>query len=69
MNYMATFHSFPQIMDALHIEEDCRVYWEYALEWKTNLSALRLYLRALLQNILRMGAKGCTSSRTVVVGV
>lgn len=28
MNYMATFHSFPQIMDALHIEENCRVYRE-----------------------------------------
>lgn len=57
MNYMATFHSFPQIMDALHIEEDCRVYWEYALEWKTNLSALRLYLRALLQTYSEWGQR------------
>ena len=41
---------------------------EYALEWKTNLSALRLYLRALLQTYSEWGQRA-TSSRTVVVGV
>lgn len=41
---------------------------EYALEWKTNLSALRLYSEHHYKHTQRMGAKGCTSSRTVVVG-
>lgn len=28
MNYTATFLSLFQMMDTLHTEEDCRVYWE-----------------------------------------
>ena len=41
---------------------------EYALEWKTNLSALRLYLRASLQTYSEWG-KGLYKFKKTVVEV
>lgn len=56
MNYTATFLSF--ISDdgyAAYRRGLQGILGEYALEWKTNLSALRLYLRALLQTYSEWG--------------
>ena len=47
MNYTATFLSLFQMMDTLHTEEDCGVYWEN-MRWSPSITT----------NILRMGAKG-----------
>lgn len=47
MNYTATFLSLFQMMGYAAYRRGLRgILGEYALEWKTNLSALRFYLRA-----------------------
>lgn len=56
MNYTATFLSLFQMMDNAAYRRGLQgILGEYALEWKTNLSALRLYLRALLQTYSEWG--------------